>query len=371
MAPDKIRPFNTWTFDKHCDSMSWSPPHDISLTATICGGSDAAPASASSLDQADLIIVGVFAPAKADNDEGEEEDDEENGSPIVFSGKSKELDEALGGALTELAAENIKAFQNGANAGKMTPVARIRDANGGVTRRFVLLGLGHEKSKKNQDDEANKKEEDAAAAAATLVTKAASAVASACHEQKKINTCHVLLPLSSPLSTTVNHNDKGEEEVGVVDVSALLQTFSTEFHSNLYSDNRYRTGKKIEVKAEDVKSVQLFLESSADNAYSSSSFMEAESNLASAIATGIKIASGISLTRDIVNAPHNVLNSESLAETARRIALESEGSISCEILGKEECEARGMGAYLGVARGSETEPQFIHLTYKPASGNIK
>jgi leucyl aminopeptidase len=51
--------------------------------------------------------------------------------------------------------------------------------------------------------------------------------------------------------------------------------------------------------------------------------------------------------------------------------LESGGSITCEILGKEECEARGMGAYLGVARGSETEPQFIHLTYKPASGSIK
>ncbi|EED90433.1 predicted protein [Thalassiosira pseudonana CCMP1335] len=30
-----------------------------------------------------------------------------------------------------------------------------------------------------------------------------------------------------------------------------------------------------------------------------------------------------------------------------------------------------MGAYLGVARGSEAEPQFIHLTYKPKSGDIK
>jgi len=30
-----------------------------------------------------------------------------------------------------------------------------------------------------------------------------------------------------------------------------------------------------------------------------------------------------------------------------------------------------MGAYLGVARGSETEPQFIHLVYKPKSGLIR
>ena len=29
-----------------------------------------------------------------------------------------------------------------------------------------------------------------------------------------------------------------------------------------------------------------------------------------------------------------------------------------------------MGAYLGVARGSETEPQFIHLTYTPPDGKV-
>ena len=76
------------------------------------------------------------------------------------------------------------------------------------------------------------------------------------------------------------------------------------------------------------------------------------------------------MTKDIVNSPHNVLNSESLAETAKRIAEESGGSLTCTILGKEECEERGMGAYLGVARGSETEPQFIHLTYTPEDGTV-
>lgn len=112
------------------------------------------------------------------------------------------------------------------------------------------------------------------------------------------------------------------------------------------------------MKAEDVKSVTLYMESGvADDA-------------ASAITTGSQLAKGVSLTKDIVNAPHNVLNSESLADTAKRIAEESGGSITCEILGKDECEKRGMGAYLGVARGSETEPQFIHLTYKP-SGEVK
>jgi leucyl aminopeptidase len=39
--------------------------------------------------------------------------------------------------------------------------------------------------------------------------------------------------------------------------------------------------------------------------------------------------------------------------------------LKCKILEAKDCEKRGMGAYLGVARGSETAPKFIHLTYKP------
>ncbi|EEC47132.1 predicted protein [Phaeodactylum tricornutum CCAP 1055/1] len=91
---------------------------------------------------------------------------------------------------------------------------------------------------------------------------------------------------------------------------------------------------------------------------------------ASVIEAGKKLATGIFLTKDIVNAPHNVLISLSLAETAKRIAEQSGGRIICEILDKEACDARCMGGFLGVARGSETPPQFIHLTYTPPSGKI-
>jgi leucyl aminopeptidase (EC:3.4.11.1). Metallo peptidase. MEROPS family M17 len=40
-----------------------------------------------------------------------------------------------------------------------------------------------------------------------------------------------------------------------------------------------------------------------------------------------------------------------------------------EILGQEEWEALGMGAFLGVAKASDLPPQFIHLTYKPPQGD--
>ncbi|KAL7537396.1 hypothetical protein ACHAWF_009348 [Thalassiosira exigua] len=310
------RPFVTWTFDEHCPTMDWSPAPEAALSAVS--------ADSGNVDDADLVIVGVFAPAK-DGDAKDDEEEEKEVDPIAFVGKAKELDDALGGALTDVAAENAKAFQNGGSAGTTTPAARV--VVDGKAKRYVLLGLGTV-----EKDEDGKEKEVASAS----IRKAAGAVATACHDQKKVASCGVLLP----------------PKIGG---TSALRDFATEFYAGLYADNRYRTGKKVEVKAEGVKSATLYLEGGAED----------DDDAAEAIASGAKLANGISLTRDIVNAPHNVLNSESLAETAKRIADESGGSIACEILGKEECEKRGMGAYLGVARGSETEPQFIHLTYKP------
>ena len=135
---------------------------------------------------------------------------------------------------------------------------------------------------------------------------------------------------------------------------------ATEFYTNLYSDNRYRTGDKKVHKAEDLESVKIVVEGDV-------SVEEATKSIAS----GKAMAAGVILTKDIVNAPHNALNSESLANTAREVAEESGGTITIKVLGKEECEERGMGAYLGVARGSETAPQFIHMTYTPKSGKAR
>jgi leucyl aminopeptidase len=293
--------------------MDWTPAPEVSLSVSSGEGA---------VDDADVVIIGVLAPKKDENDDDEEDKEIE---PIVFSDTSaKELDDALGGALTDLAAENSKAFMNGGSAGTMTPAMRI--VSDGEAKRFILLGLGTEDPEK--------------AIESTTIMKLGAAVASACHDQKKATSCNVILPSQIESS------------------ASTLTDFSTAFYSSLYSDNRYRTGKKVEIKAEDVKSVTLFREGGAVDGAESS------------ISTGLNLAKGVSLTKDIVNAPHNVLNSISLADTAKKIAEESGGTITCEILGKDECEKRGMGCYLGVARGSETEPQFIHLTYKP-SGDVK
>jgi leucyl aminopeptidase len=36
-----------------------------------------------------------------------------------------------------------------------------------------------------------------------------------------------------------------------------------------------------------------------------------------------------------------------------------------QVYEKAECEAMGMGCYLGVAEASKEPPKFIHLAYKP------
>lgn len=138
----------------------------------------------------------------------------------------------------------------------------------------------------------------------------------------------------------------------------MLTDISSSLYSKLYSDNRYRTGDNVKLPAEQLKSVSLVVPS-----------IGASATAAAALSKGMSLARGLVLTKDIVNAPHNILNSMSLAETAKRLA-QDVPNLSCQILHKQDCEERGMGAFLGVARGSETDPQFIHLTYTPPVSDI-
>lgn len=62
------------------------------------------------------------------------------------------------------------------------------------------------------------------------------------------------------------------------------------------------------------------------------------------------LAEAVALSRDVVNAPHNVLNSLSLTQTAQTLARKYRRTLSCRILSVEECESLGMGAFLGVGK---------------------
>lgn len=80
---------------------------------------------------------------------------------------------------------------------------------------------------------------------------------------------------------------------------------------------------------------------------------------------GVAVGMGVITTKEVVNSPANALTPHSLADVARQVAAET--GMSIEVKGRAECESLGMGLYLGVGRGSTDEPQFIHMTYTPAT----
>jgi leucyl aminopeptidase len=72
---------------------------------------------------------------------------------------------------------------------------------------------------------------------------------------------------------------------------------------------------------------------------------------------------GVELARQLVAAPPNVVTPQGLADTAAAIA--TDFGLELKLLERSDCEALGMGAYLGVAQGSSLPPKFIHLIYRP------
>jgi leucyl aminopeptidase len=68
--------------------------------------------------------------------------------------------------------------------------------------------------------------------------------------------------------------------------------------------------------------------------------------------------------RDLINAPANDVHPSHLARVATGIA--KEAGLDVQVLERADCRKLGMGAFLGVAAGSEQPPKFIHLTYTPA-----
>ncbi len=76
-----------------------------------------------------------------------------------------------------------------------------------------------------------------------------------------------------------------------------------------------------------------------------------------------QIAAGVMLARDLINEPAGEMTPRKMAEVAQRVA--KQHGLEAKVLGPKECEKMGMGMYLAVAQGSEEEPRFIHLTYRP------
>ena len=73
------------------------------------------------------------------------------------------------------------------------------------------------------------------------------------------------------------------------------------------------------------------------------------------------VVTGVSLTRELVTEPANIIYPESFVERVRE-AIKGSG-LEIEVLGLEEMTKLGMGALLGVAQGSVRKPQLLVLKW--------
>ena len=79
------------------------------------------------------------------------------------------------------------------------------------------------------------------------------------------------------------------------------------------------------------------------------------------VAQGRAMAEATLLARDLVNEPANAMTPTAMAETARQVA--ADYGLGFESLDNAAMKAMGMGAFIGVAQGSDEPARLIILTY--------
>ena len=85
------------------------------------------------------------------------------------------------------------------------------------------------------------------------------------------------------------------------------------------------------------------------------------------VAKGQAMAEATMISRNMVNEPANVMTPTSMAEIGRRVA--EENALGFEVLDNAEMREMGMGAFMGVAQGSDEPAKLIILTYEGEPAN--
>lgn len=95
----------------------------------------------------------------------------------------------------------------------------------------------------------------------------------------------------------------------------------------------------------------------------------ASAEAASGFARGLIIGDEVNATRMLANTPGGDMTPTSLAEAAVAAAKGTPATV--EVLGRAEMEKYGMGAVLGIGKGSSEEPKFIVVEYWGTDKSVK
>ena len=84
--------------------------------------------------------------------------------------------------------------------------------------------------------------------------------------------------------------------------------------------------------------------------------------MAAGASVGATLAEATMLARDLVNHPANIMTPTRMAAAARDVA--NAVGLELDVLERDRMAQHGMGAFLGVAQGSDEPPKLIVLTYR-------
>jgi len=222
------------------------------------------------------------------------------------------VDKALDGAITDL-------VKQGEIKGKLNEINIIHSFGKIPARIVVVAGLG-------KQPEFN-------------LEKIRGLVAEFCRTLRKLNCRRI---------ATIVHGGG----VGGIETEAAAQAIAEGSLLGLYRFRKYMTKE-----AEDKDVEELLI-------------VERDENKLMALQHGSDkgsiVAEAVMSARDLVNEPANNMTPTDLARVAKNLA--KKHGLSVTVLGHEEMEKEGMGALLGVARGSCQSPRLIVLSYKGNNG---
>ena len=155
---------------------------------------------------------------------------------------------------------------------------------------------------------------------------------------------HAVAGLSRDAAAAVATDSLTPQQAAEVAFGAALRS---------YRFDRYRTKEKVEDKPK----------------LNGLTMLTTEPTGATAAWTSLKaVADGITLTRDLVSEPANILYP---AEMADRCAKLSSLGLEVEVLGLKELTDLGFGALLGVSQGSIREPRVVVMKWNGNGGKDK
>ena len=168
-------------------------------------------------------------------------------------------------------------------------------------------------------------------------------------ESKNINSNDI----KNSLADVIRKSSDKEEKISIlfpwelINSQEEIQSFGESARLSAYKDNRFNSKRDEKKVLKEIEFLNL-------NKFKNINFIETE-----------YICEGVELARRLVAAPPNSLTPLEMSIQASKIA--KDHGLEIKILEKNECEDLGMGAYLAVAKGSDLEPKFIHLTLKSKS----